>query len=333
MAPSASIDLKVLMIIRLGMLTPSSNTVIEPITVAMLARLNNVTAHFGRFRVTEIALSDRALGQFDDCEMLRAAELLAEAKVDVIAWNGTSASWLGFERDERLIERILCATGIKACTCVLAFREIFQRTHVKNIGLITPYTSDVQDRIKVVWGASGFRFSAERHLGIRDNFSFAQVAELGIPTKVAITRCAHSRTADRELDPLRRARGRASNCDPVHKHERSTWSRGLNPSSKCRSTTALPSLFGKAFGKQACLQIECTAGGGSLDICSDRYLFDKKAAQESRRQVLIFGPRFTGASPWSLSSTNARRAMADALASIIAWYLLTKTTSVRYQVD
>jgi maleate isomerase len=162
---------------RLGMLTPSSNTIIEPITVAMLARLSNVTAHFGRFRVTEIALSDRALGQFDDSEMLRAAELLADAKVDVIAWNGTSASWLGFERDERLIERIRCATGIKACTCVLAFREIFQRTHVKSIGLITPYTSDVQDRIKAVWGASGFRFAAERHLGIRDNFSFAQVAE------------------------------------------------------------------------------------------------------------------------------------------------------------
>ena len=77
--------------VRLGMLTPSSNTVLEPTTVAMLAGVPEATAHFARFRVLEIALSDRALGQFDDSEILRAAELLADAKVDVIAWNGTSA--------------------------------------------------------------------------------------------------------------------------------------------------------------------------------------------------------------------------------------------------
>ena len=87
---------------RLGMLTPSSNTVLEPMTAAMLAALPDVTAHFSRFRVTEIALTPQALGQFDHDEILRAAELLAHAKVDVIGWNGTSASWLGFDRDERL---------------------------------------------------------------------------------------------------------------------------------------------------------------------------------------------------------------------------------------
>ena len=41
----------------LGMLTPSSNTVLEPVTTAMLAGLPEVTAHFSRFKVTEIALS------------------------------------------------------------------------------------------------------------------------------------------------------------------------------------------------------------------------------------------------------------------------------------
>ena len=84
--------------VRLGMLTPSSNTVLEPVTMAMLAYLPDVSAHFSRFKVTEIALSEQALGQFDDSEILRAAELLAHAKVDAIAWNGTSASWLGFDR-------------------------------------------------------------------------------------------------------------------------------------------------------------------------------------------------------------------------------------------
>ena len=163
--------------IRLGMLTPSSNTVLEPISMAMVGGLPEVSVHFGRFKVTEIALSDEALKQFDDTEILRAADLLAHAKVDVIAWNGTSASWLGFDRDERLCERITAATGIAACTSVLAFREIFERTSVKRIGLVTPYTDDVQTKIIANWKSAGLICSAERHSGLRDNFSFAEVSE------------------------------------------------------------------------------------------------------------------------------------------------------------
>ena len=51
--------------LRLGMLTPSSNTVLEPVTYAMLRDQPSVTAHFARFKVTEIALNPSALGQFD----------------------------------------------------------------------------------------------------------------------------------------------------------------------------------------------------------------------------------------------------------------------------
>ena len=69
--------------ILLGMLTPSSNTVLEPVTSAMLAGLPDVTAHFGRFRVTEISLRDDALEQFDMEPLLAAARLLADAKVEV----------------------------------------------------------------------------------------------------------------------------------------------------------------------------------------------------------------------------------------------------------
>jgi maleate isomerase len=163
--------------VRLGMLTPSSNTALEPITSAMLAGLADVSVHFSRFKVTEIALSETALAQFDDNEILRAAELLAHAKVDVIAWNGTSASWLGFDRDERLCERITASTGIPARTTVLAYRDLFRRVGSKRIGLVTPYRQDVQDRIIANWGSEGLHCVAERHLSLQDNFSFAEVPE------------------------------------------------------------------------------------------------------------------------------------------------------------
>ena len=160
---------------RLGILTPSSNTVLEPLTTAMLAGVPGVTAHFSRFRVTEIALSDAALGQFDDSEILRAAELLAHAKVDAIAWSGTSSGWLGFERDERLCEHITRTTGIAACTAVLALNEILRRTAARRIGFVTPYRDDVQERIIANYDASGFVCAAEQHLRIQDNFTFATV--------------------------------------------------------------------------------------------------------------------------------------------------------------
>jgi maleate isomerase len=122
----------------LGMLTPSSNTVLEPVTTAMISGLPEVTAHFSRFKVTEIALSGPALAQFDDSEILRAAELLAHAKVNVIAWNGTSSGWLGFERDVQLCERITQATGIPASTAMKAWNEVLDMTGAMRLGCVTP---------------------------------------------------------------------------------------------------------------------------------------------------------------------------------------------------
>src|SRR5579872_698044 len=165
---------------RIGMLTPSSNTALEPITYAMLAGIADISVHFSRFKVTEIALSDSAKRQFDHGEILRAAELLAHAKVDVIAWNGTSASWLGFDRDERLCERITDATGIRACTTVLAYRDLFRRLETARIGLVTPYSADVQERIMANWRSQGLNCVTERHLALTDNFSFAEVSEAEI---------------------------------------------------------------------------------------------------------------------------------------------------------
>ncbi len=161
--------------VLLGMLTPSSNTVLEPVTAAMLAGLPEVSAHFGRFRVTEIALSEQARGQFDDGEILRAAELLAHARLHCIGWSGTSAGWLGFDSDERLCQRVRAATGIPACTSVLALNEVFRRTGVQRFGLVTPYREDVQARIVENYARAGFRCVAQRHLDQQDNFSFSLV--------------------------------------------------------------------------------------------------------------------------------------------------------------
>ena len=160
---------------RLGMLTPSSNTVLEPMTSAMLSALPEVTVHFGRFRVTEIALSPGALAQFDDGPILAAAALLADARVDSVTWNGTSASWLGFDTDLRLCDRITAATGIPASTAILTLNQLLAGQKVRRLGLVTPYTADVQARIAANYAGLGITCVAERHFGERDNYAFASI--------------------------------------------------------------------------------------------------------------------------------------------------------------
>ena len=163
--------------ILLGMLTPSSNTVLEPVTADILSSLPDVSAHFSRFRVTEISLVEQALQQFDLSSILRSAELLADAQVDVITWNGTSASWLGFETDKRLCDRITAETGIPATTSVLALLELCQLYDCKTIGLITPYITPVQEKIQVNFAEAGINCISERHLNLSTNFDFSDVSE------------------------------------------------------------------------------------------------------------------------------------------------------------
>lgn len=160
---------------RIGVLTPSSNTALEPLTSALIAAVPNCTVHFSRFTVTEIALSGRALGQFDDSKILAAADLLADARVDVIAWSGTAAGWLGFDADRRLVDRITERTGIPATTAVLALNELMALRDIRRLALVTPYTEDVQQRIIENYAARGIEIVAERHLDIRVNHDFALV--------------------------------------------------------------------------------------------------------------------------------------------------------------
>jgi maleate isomerase len=160
----------------LGMLTPSSNTSLEPLCCAMLSAVRHVSVHFSRFRVTQIALSDEALRQFDLQPMLHAASLLADARVNAICWNGTSAGWLGFEQDRALCRAIKDSTGVAASTSVLALEEILRSTAVARFGLVSPYLDEVQKKVIATFAQEGFDCIAERHLGISENFAFSEVS-------------------------------------------------------------------------------------------------------------------------------------------------------------
>jgi len=169
--------------IRLGILTPSSNTALEPLTQALISDINaclptyHITVHFSRFPVTTISLSPAGLAQFELAPILSAAQLLAHAEVDCIGWSGTSAGWLGFDKDVVLCEEIKKATGIKATTSILALNKALEFWGLKKLGLVTPYNDDVQEAIVKNYKEWGVEIgeASERHLGVAKNNDIADI--------------------------------------------------------------------------------------------------------------------------------------------------------------
>lgn len=160
---------------RIGMIVPSSNTCLEPMTYRMLGDREDVTVHFARIPVTRIALDDDSDRQFDTATMVGAAELLASADVDVVAWNGTSGSWLGPDHDREVTDAITAHTGIPATTSTLACLDAFDRFGIVRVGLLTPYTQDVNAAVRSCYAELGLDVSGDVHLDLVDNESFARV--------------------------------------------------------------------------------------------------------------------------------------------------------------
>ncbi|MFF2503716.1 GAF domain-containing protein [Streptomyces sp. NPDC058067] len=169
---------------RLGMLTPSSNTALEPETYKLLHGTGAATAHFARVPVTRIALDGDSDSQFDLEPMLAAARQLADAKVDVIAWNGTSGSWLGIERDRALAAAITAETGIPATTSTLALLDACKAYGVTRLGLALPYTRDVCDQIVATYAKEGIECSLAEPFDEDDNEAFGRIPAADVARQI-----------------------------------------------------------------------------------------------------------------------------------------------------
>lgn len=161
---------------RIGMLTPSSNTVLEPVTMRMVVAMGgNVSVHFSRIRVTSISQEPESRGQFDPETMVAAARLLADARVEVIVWNGTSGGWEGLDADREIVAAIEGATSIPTTTGTLATIDAFRELGVRRYGLVVPYDDATTARIKNTFASAGFECVASSNECITVNWNFAQI--------------------------------------------------------------------------------------------------------------------------------------------------------------
>jgi maleate isomerase len=170
---------------RLGVITPSSNTVLEPSLIRLLAPLaDRVSLHFTRVPVTEVADDPRSDAQFDLQPMLDAAALLRDARVQAIVWAGTSGSWRGFEADERLVDTIEDVTGVPATTTSLALLSALRALRVKRYGLVVPYVEPIADAIVRNLGAAGYACAGRTTSSITENWEFASISAAAIAADV-----------------------------------------------------------------------------------------------------------------------------------------------------
>jgi maleate isomerase len=159
---------------RLGILIPSSNTIVES-EAPDLVKDKTVTLHFSRFPVINISNAPDSLAQFELDSMVAAATLLADARVDLIAWVGTAASWLGFERDDAFCKAVETKTKVSATTAVLAINHRLKALAAKQIGLITPYNATLEKKIMKNYESIGIRTTAAERLDLATNTEMAAV--------------------------------------------------------------------------------------------------------------------------------------------------------------
>lgn len=114
-----------------------------------------------RFHTTRMPFKKTGLD--DDLKLLEQlefhAQLLADAKVDLIAMNCTAASLLA--GPETVNRRIFSSTGIGSITTIEAILEALDRTGIKRIALLTPYVNEVVEAEVKYFEARGFEIVAK----------------------------------------------------------------------------------------------------------------------------------------------------------------------------
>lgn len=166
---------------RVGLLIPSSNTVMEPDFWRELP--DEVTVHTGRMYMEETTpdAERRMLDEF----ALPAARDVVTAKPDVIVFGCTSAGALrGNDYDAQLCRRISGVSGVSTVSVISAVRDAVRSglsgagpdgPSARRVGVVTPYVDALNEKIAESLEADGLDVVKISGLGITDNVAIADV--------------------------------------------------------------------------------------------------------------------------------------------------------------
>lgn len=158
----------------IGTITPSGNTVVERITLGVLRHLPQASAHFSRTPV--FGTSDPSPDAYATDGLLAAAKLLAHAKPDVLVWNGSKGSGIGFAHDRALAADIAQETGIPTTTSIIGLDLLLKARSIQRVAVVTPYSDAGHAKTLACLAREGYDCVADAHAGLTDNLSYASIA-------------------------------------------------------------------------------------------------------------------------------------------------------------
>lgn len=157
---------------RLGVILPSSNTTVEYEFSKALQGID-VSVHYARVPLQEVTVQGL---EGMECRLEEAAQLLADAKVDVVAFACTSGSLVkGLGYDSKLAKHISEVAHCPALTTSGAVLEALKALNARKICLGTPYLSEVAAKEVEFLEGNGFEVLKEQSLGIKENLKIGQL--------------------------------------------------------------------------------------------------------------------------------------------------------------
>lgn len=179
---------------RVGLLIPSSNTVMEVDFYGHLPK--PVTVHTGRMFMEEttVAGENRMLDEFT----MPAVAAIATARPHVVVFGCTSAGALrGNAYDRQLCDQIAEESQADVVSVIRAVRDALERRDADRIGVITPYVDELNEKIRASIEEGGDVDVVDiAGLGIDENFTIAGVHP------DTIVDFAMDNFADRDIDLL-----------------------------------------------------------------------------------------------------------------------------------
>jgi maleate isomerase len=198
--------------LRIGMLVPSGNVVIEPQVNAMLPQGVALYATRLPLRGSSEAELLAMAGNVEE-----AARLLAHANVGLVAFNCTAVSTYSKALEADIRQRIAAATGLPALMTSTAIVEALRAFQVRKLVLLTPYIPEVNAREVRFLNESGFEVLSQTGLGLNTNSEMALLEpdvwiELGRKSKDSradayLVSCTAVRSAE-AIDAMERELGR-----------------------------------------------------------------------------------------------------------------------------
>ena len=172
---------------RVGVIVPTSNTMNEVEFNRMAP--DGVTFHFTRTVLHKDPGADDFKVMLDDTA--RAAEILGQCKVDVIAFGCTSGSMAC--PSDRLLDTMTASGKVPAVSVAGALLAAFKALGVTRIGMATPYTDATNEHEKEYLEAHGITVVAMA--GLQLNYGLEGIQKI---SRVAPDRIyAHAKSVDR----------------------------------------------------------------------------------------------------------------------------------------